>query len=151
MPLKALVPVDGTRNSDAVLRTAAAYAAAVGARIHLLTVVQNITDLDFEIPPAEREKLLDGMRKRGESILLESVEFMKSTGIKGINLRSVLVSSASAADGIIGYAEDENFDMIIIGTRGADDPAKYILGSVAEMVVRYSPCSVLVVKGAGPF
>ncbi|MDP2276662.1 MAG: universal stress protein, partial [Nitrospirota bacterium] len=57
-----------------------------------------------------------------------------------------VVASASVADAIIDYAEKENIDLIIIGSRGLGKSSRFKMGSVASKVVKHSPCSVYVVK-----
>jgi nucleotide-binding universal stress UspA family protein len=47
---------------------------------------------------------------------------------------------------IINYAESENVDLIVVGTRGNSGLKKLLLGSVASGVVTYAHCPVLVVK-----
>jgi nucleotide-binding universal stress UspA family protein len=47
---------------------------------------------------------------------------------------------------IVDYAERENIDLIVIGTRGRTGVKKMLLGSVASDVVTYAHCPVLVVK-----
>ena len=50
------------------------------------------------------------------------------------------------ADAILGYAEEADADVVVVGTRGRHGPGKYHLGSVAEAVVRRSPVPVLTVR-----
>jgi nucleotide-binding universal stress UspA family protein len=47
---------------------------------------------------------------------------------------------------IIDYAERGNVDLIVVGTRGKSGFKKVLLGSVAEDIVTYAYCPVLVVK-----
>ena len=47
---------------------------------------------------------------------------------------------------IINYAEQENIDMIVIGTAGHSGLERFIFGSTAERVVRRAPCAVLTVR-----
>ena len=48
--------------------------------------------------------------------------------------------------GILDYAEENNFDLIVIGTRGRSGFKRLLLGSVASHVITYAHCPVLVVK-----
>jgi nucleotide-binding universal stress UspA family protein len=64
-----------------------------------------------------------------------------------------LVSGAPWAE-IVGLLEHEAFDLCVIGTRGRTGISRFLLGSVAEKVVRHAPCSVLAVhagRTATPF
>ena len=47
---------------------------------------------------------------------------------------------------IVRYADDEDVDLIVIGSHGRDGVARVLLGSVAETVVRRSSVPVLVVR-----
>ncbi len=44
------------------------------------------------------------------------------------------------------FAEENNIDLIVIGTRGRSGFKRLLLGSVASRVVTYAHCPVLVVK-----
>ncbi|MBV9178899.1 MAG: universal stress protein [Nitrososphaeraceae archaeon] len=47
---------------------------------------------------------------------------------------------------IVDYAESNNVDLIVVGTRGRTGFKKLLLGSVASGVVTYAHCPVMVVK-----
>jgi nucleotide-binding universal stress UspA family protein len=49
---------------------------------------------------------------------------------------------------IIRYAKAQDIDLIVMGTHGRGPIAHMLLGSVAEKVVRKSPCPVLTVRDA---
>ena len=55
-------------------------------------------------------------------------------------------SSASVSGGILDFAEENNIDLIVIGTRGRSGFKRLLLGSVASHVVTYAHCPVFVVK-----
>ena len=47
---------------------------------------------------------------------------------------------------IVRYAADAAVDVVVLGTHGRTGVERLMMGSVAEKVMRDSPCSVLVVK-----
>lgn len=53
---------------------------------------------------------------------------------------------AKATHGIQDRLESEPFDLVVIGNHGRSSLGRWIIGSVAEVTVRHSPCSVVVVK-----
>ena len=57
---------------------------------------------------------------------------------ENIQLRTELIGSATAVGGIVGFAEKENVDLIVMGTRGRSGFKKLLLGSVASPVVNYA-------------
>ena len=58
----------------------------------------------------------------------------------------VLETSDNPADAIAEYTKSANIDLIVIGTHGRGAIAQFLMGSVAERVVRTAQCPVLTVK-----
>ena len=64
-----------------------------------------------------------------------------------VKLKTEIVESVmSEAGAIVTYAENENVDLIIIGSRGRSGFKKLLLGSTASGVVTYATCPVMIVK-----
>lgn len=63
-----------------------------------------------------------------------------------MQIKSEIISSTNIAEAIVDYAEEKNFKLIVIGTRGKSGFKKLLLGSVASSVITYAHCPVLVVK-----
>jgi universal stress protein A len=57
-----------------------------------------------------------------------------------------LVVNGGPAHEICQTAEAQAADLIVMGTRGRTGLKHFLLGSIAEKVVRYAPCPVLVVR-----
>ena len=47
---------------------------------------------------------------------------------------------------IVDYANKENFDLVVIGSRGLNSLQEMVLGSVSHKVVKRVNCPVLIVK-----
>jgi nucleotide-binding universal stress UspA family protein len=65
---------------------------------------------------------------------------------KNIQIKTEIISSMNISGGILDYAEENNIDLIVIGTRGRSGFKRLLLGSVASHVITYAHCPVLVVK-----
>lgn len=64
-----------------------------------------------------------------------------------IKLRTeFIIDPMSIVGAIVEYAERENIDLLVIGSRGLTRFKKLLLGSVASGVVTYAHCPVMVVK-----
>ena len=61
-------------------------------------------------------------------------------------ITEVIISSRSVAADIIDYAENNNVNLIVVGTKGRTGFKKLLLGSVASAVVTYAHCPVLIVR-----
>jgi nucleotide-binding universal stress UspA family protein len=60
--------------------------------------------------------------------------------------KTALVLHHNAARGICDYAEKENVDLIVVATHGRTGMSHFLIGSVAEKVVRHAPCPVLTLR-----
>ena len=140
-----LVPTDFSPASDIALQYAIDMAERLGAEIHLLHVVDDasaaIAYPDGLYVPAMSE-LLDRLIGEASAQLQRSVE--RCRGADVATSREVLVNSPAQA--IVQTAASRGIDLIVMGTHGRGAFAHFLLGSVAERVVRTAPCAVLTVR-----
>ncbi len=83
----------------------------------------------------------------------ESVEallepHLEPLGRAGLRART-RIEYGDAAEEILRAAREESADLVAMTTHGRRGPARWVLGSVAEDVLRHSPCPLLVVRTAG--
>jgi nucleotide-binding universal stress UspA family protein len=65
---------------------------------------------------------------------------------RDLGARAVVLTSTTPALSIVQYARDEAVNLIIVGTHGRGVVSHFLVGSVAERVVRTAPCPVLTVR-----
>jgi len=136
---KMLVPVDFSENSKKVLEAAGYFAGACDAELHVVFVVQSFDDYSgFFVPHMPVAKFEEEMVQAAEQKMEKFLEDHKNVEAK------VLVGDV--AEEIIRHAEENGMDMIIMGTHGYKGLEKVMFGSVAEKVVRSSPCPVLTIN-----
>ena len=64
-----------------------------------------------------------------------------------IKLRTeFIIDPTSIVGAIVEYAERENIDLLVIGSRGLTGFKKLLVGSVASGLVTYGQCQVIAVK-----
>jgi nucleotide-binding universal stress UspA family protein len=65
-----------------------------------------------------------------------------------IRYRSEIIEDpfSRVENAIVNYAETENVDLIVMGTRGRSGLKRSLLGSVASGVLTYAHCPVMVVR-----
>lgn len=73
-------------------------------------------------------------------------KFVSEAVAHGHTFRKASAVAGEPYQTIIDTAEAGRYDLIVIGTHGRTRLARLILGSVAERVVRYAKCSVLVAR-----
>jgi nucleotide-binding universal stress UspA family protein len=135
---KILVPVDFSECSRKALHYATALAKQSQAEILLLHVL--------EMPPVPVQAFEAGFAEGTpeESAANELSEWQAQAGSPAPV--KTLVCSGSASPEIVRTADENNMDLIVIGSHGRTGLARLLLGSTAERVVRHAPCPVLVVR-----
>jgi nucleotide-binding universal stress UspA family protein len=143
---KILVPLDGSQLAEKVLAHAIALAKATGAEVTLVTVIQHVFGAPgkgyVETVPevlAERKVAADAEAM----IYLERIQ--RDLKEQGVVAHCDTVGD-DVADAIIGYAEQKGFDLITMATHGRSGLDRFIMGSVAEKVVRGTLKPVLLIR-----
>jgi nucleotide-binding universal stress UspA family protein len=121
-----LFGTDFSPASEAARRVAVDMAREAGATLHVVHVVPSVTDPSL---PAEQltelAKAVDG----------------------GLRVTTALLDGSAGGE-IVRYAQEQQIDLIVVGTHGRTGFSRALLGSVAESVVRLAPCLVLSVPAA---
>ncbi|WP_018087009.1 universal stress protein [Desulfurispora thermophila] len=139
---KILVPIDGSDKSLKAARHAARIAEKMDGTVTLFHVLPQ--------PPSYYMRSVDNIH---QIILNEAqkyaAEVMQTTKEQLADYHLTIECQTAighAADEICRKAREENYDLIVIGSRGLGELAGYIMGSVSNRVVRHAPCPVLVVR-----
>jgi nucleotide-binding universal stress UspA family protein len=143
MAAKILCPVDFSPGSQQALRVAARLARDRRAEL-VLAHVWHVPPLAYsgEYPlPAEA---FMRMNAHAKASLSEAHEQASSLGAQEV---STLFLTGLPWAQIVEASGDPVFDLIVVGTHGRTGLSRFLLGSVAEKVVRHAPCSVLVARG----
>jgi nucleotide-binding universal stress UspA family protein len=142
---KILCPTDFSPCSERALRVAARLAAETGAELvitHAWYLPAAAYTLEAPIPvQVEHEIAANAQRD-----LDAAVGVAAAAGAR--NVSSKLIGGVPWTE-IVGLLEHQAFDLCVIGTHGRTGLARVLLGSVAEKVIRHSPCSTLAVRPDG--
>lgn len=108
------------------------HAKAFDAKVYLLTALTQGPDLQLEdIQKAEHE--LERLR----------ISFKED----GIPCEThAIVSSLSAGEDLVQFAQENGIDEIVIGVRRRSKVGKLLFGSNAQYIILQAPCSVVTVK-----
>jgi nucleotide-binding universal stress UspA family protein len=132
---------DGSAASDDVIRTSAIFAArAAGPELHLLHVVEPMTD------PGNRSTLLvtlPELLEVGRKILVQASEEAKQLFAGRIVTH---LSIGAPWREILQLCANVNADVVIVGSHQRNGIERWLLGSVSEQIVRKASCQVLVAR-----
>ena len=134
-----LVPVDGSEFAKKAQKHAMYIAKMCGAEIIALSVSENHFVNGISLSE-EIEQLNQLLEERCKEDLKEFEEIVDSD----IKIYSI-IREGSPAKSILEVANEENIDLIVMGSSGKSGFDRFILGSVSEKVVNAAKCPVLVV------
>ncbi|SMB99397.1 Nucleotide-binding universal stress protein, UspA family [Thermanaeromonas toyohensis ToBE] len=137
---KILLGYDGSPYARKALMIALDLAKKYGAEV---TAVSIAHIPDFADSRDEVNGVLEDARRFFEKALEEAKTLATQEGIA----MTTRVVPGHPADTLARLAEEEGYDLIILGARGLSGIKRFLLGSVSEAVVRLAKCPVLIVKG----
>ena len=134
---KILFPTDFSHTSDAALAMATSLARDTGATLMVVHVEEPPLaygggEMYYGIPEPATEDLQRMLQKVLPTDSSVPVEHRLVTG--------------DPATAVAELAEKEGIDMIVMGTHGRTGLSRFLMGSVAEAIVRRAPCPVLTYK-----
>ncbi|MDP3720272.1 MAG: universal stress protein [Acidobacteriota bacterium] len=132
-----LCPVDLSEFSASVLAYATAFAKLFGSELTVLHVAATAG------PPAGSPTLLPVPDAR-KSIADELHLLLAPLSSAGVTLRTQ-VAEGNATAQIVRHAAEHEVDLVVLGTHGRSGFDRLTLGSVAEKVLRKTPCPVLTI------
>ncbi len=137
-----VVGTDLSPASDWATDEAARLARRFGSRVHLVWARPAIP----WVPPA-RTSQLDLSTASGESgSEMAQLERVRDHRFEGIDAEIIAVESESPAHEICDQARRLDADLVIVGSHGRTGLPRWLVGSVAERVVRHAHCQTLVVR-----
>lgn len=104
------------------------------------------------IPSAYWEAGEDLVRKGEEMVSRDAQDYLSRVASRlkaeGIDAQTIVIHG-KAADVILDYAKENGVDLIVMSTHGRSGVSRWVLGSVADRVVRHSIAAVLTITPMG--
>jgi nucleotide-binding universal stress UspA family protein len=147
-----LVAVDGSIESMAAATQAITMARIYNAELFTLTIINtqpwfHSSTLYGWADDQTIEKVYAKDRNESQLWADQIIDNAKVNGIKvSTKILMVPATSSSVPASIVNYVEQNNIDIIVMGTRGRSGFKKMLLGSTAVGVLTYAPCPVMIVK-----
>lgn len=141
---KIMISTDGSELVKKAVDTAVEVAKLSGAKLYAVYVVASggytvghPRDVGWE------RAMKEHLSAEGK----EATAYVETVGkAADVEVESVLLEGSPAQE-IVDFAEENDIDLIVMGTLGKTGIQRFLLGSVAQNVVRHSRKAVLVVKG----
>jgi nucleotide-binding universal stress UspA family protein len=140
---KLLVATDFSEPSGVALAYGRDLARNYGAQLYVLHVVEDIMmryapEVAFSLPEIQQDLETHARRELDQRITPDDRATLKVVGEVEV--------AKNIPDAICAYAKANDIDLIVTGTHGWGAVKHFLMGSVAERVVRFAPCPVLTVR-----
>ena len=136
-----LFPTDFSECAEHAFSYASKLAGRTEAEVHVLNVVpsrETLANDPMSYFPVAEEDVEQGVR-------IVEAEPVRHSGGKATATVQAQMLDSSPAEAILRYAEEHDIDLVVMGTHGRHGLTRWLMGSVAEEVVRRAPCPVLTV------
>lgn len=134
-----LLAVDGSEHSHRATKEAVKIALLAGDSSIEVVFVADYTKAKSDVLHSEGKEELEYSRRKK---LLPTEQLLQEQGLK----YQIKILHGEPAPAIVDYANEHNFDLAVIGSRGLNSLQEMVLGSVSHKVVKRVNCPVLIVK-----
>ena len=139
---KILIATDGSENAERAASYGIYVASATGAEVYALYVVSTKHAGTARAVMGWTEAFEEYFATKGG----EATDYVQNLGKDaGIKVEPVYLKG-SPAEKILEYAEENNIDLIVMGTQGLTGIKRFLVGSVAENVLRHSKVPVMIIR-----
>lgn len=143
-----LVPLDGSPRAERALPVAARLARASGGSIVLVQVVH--PPFDYGLYLTQQSVLIE---QDITEIITQATHYLTSLAqsdeLEGIGIQ-VETLCGSVAPTLLTCAQSRGADLIVLCSHGYTGFQHWVLGSIADGVIRHTPVPVLIVRDGGP-
>jgi len=145
-----LVPIDGSEASKKAAEKAVSIGKLINAELTFLTVVNLPTEDKYSYFGMTVENAFIANRKEMLKQLIHEETRMLNILVRNLDYGDLKVTQnvfvGKAAEEIVKFAAEGNFDFIVIGRRGFSKIERFFVGSVTQKVLAMAPCPVMVVN-----
>ena len=140
-----VVGTDGSPTAGTAVANATELAAALGARLLVVSAFQLVAGLRLREEAQQSPPDLQWMvnpREDVDAVLRGAEELAREHGVTV----QTFARQGDPADAILDVAEEQDADLIVVGNKGMTGAKRFLLGSVPNKVSHHAPCSVLIIR-----
>ena len=109
--------------------------------VYVIDIHRLINSHGYTSFPGMKDRLLETMQREGESATSEIERMASEAGVQC----DKLMAQGDPSDELLRLSEESGMDLLVLGSIGRSGLEKFLLGSVAEKVVRHSKIPVVLV------
>jgi nucleotide-binding universal stress UspA family protein len=144
VPSKIVVGTDGSVTAERAVWKAAAWAKAVDAELIVVSAYNSRGPAGVaSVGVAMDAQWAASAQSVAETCVKEAIEEIGSLGVDSVSSRAV---AGEPAEVLIRVTEDEKADLLVVGSKGMQSTARFLLGPIANKVSRRVACDLLIVE-----
>ncbi|MDM7919332.1 MAG: universal stress protein [Methanosarcina sp.] len=137
-----LIATDGSETANEAADFGIEMVGCSGAKVYAVYVIDTTPYRSVSLDKIWSKETLEEFERVGH----EATSYIEKIGkAAGVEVES-RVLKGNPAEKIISFAEDNNIDMIIVGSLGKGRYERAVLGSVSEKIVKHAKVPVMVVR-----
>ena len=139
---KILIATDGSKTAKKAADFGVQIAGLSNAKVYVVYVIDTTPYYSIPLDQVWSKEVYEQLENMGYEITSDVEKTAKAAGLEAESL----VLKGDPAQSIVNFAEEQNVDMIVVGSHGIGGFERLVIGSVSEKVVRHAKVPVLVVR-----
>jgi nucleotide-binding universal stress UspA family protein len=144
VPTKIVVGTDGSATAERAVAKATALAAALGAELIIVSAYSNRAPSGVAAAGISIDSgWVAAAHTAAEATAKEAGEKARAAGVEKAAYQAV---AGEPSEALIRVTEEENADLLVVGSKGMQSTARFLLGPIANKVSRKVSCDLLIVE-----
>jgi nucleotide-binding universal stress UspA family protein len=144
VPTKIVVGTDGSATAERAVHKAAALAKAVGAELIIISAFNNRAPAGVAAAGIAIDSgWMAAAQGAAESVAKEAADGAKAAGVATVSYQAV---AGEPSEALIHVTQEQGADLLVVGSKGMQSTARFLLGPIANKVSRKVDCDLLIVE-----
>ena len=144
VPTKIVVGTDGSPTAERAVSKATALASAVGAELIIVSAYNNRAPSGVAAAGiALDSSWVAAAHSAAEAVAKEAGEKAKGEGVGKVSYQAV---AGDPSEVLLKVTTDQDADLLVVGSKGMQSTARFLLGPIANKVSRKVACDLLIVE-----
>jgi nucleotide-binding universal stress UspA family protein len=144
VPTKIVVGTDGSPTAERAVHKATALAKAVGAELIVISAYNNRAPGGVAAAGISIDSSwVAAAQTAAETVAREAAERAKSDGVTSVSYQAV---AGDPSEALVQATQDQGADLLVVGSKGMQSTARFLLGPIANKVSRKVDCDLLIVE-----
>jgi nucleotide-binding universal stress UspA family protein len=144
VPTKIVVGTDGSATAERAVHKATALAKAVGAELVIISAFNNRAPAGVAAAGISIDSgWVAAAQSSAEAVAKEAAEQAKAEGVETVTHQAV---AGDPSEVLIRVTQEQHADLLVVGSKGMQSTARFLLGPIANKVSRKVDCDLLIVE-----